>query len=487
MPAAITPVVMPKLGLSMTEGAVVVWHVEAGAEVQPGDLIADIETSKITNELEIHVGGIFQRTTVELGVEVPVGTLIAVISENAASAAEIDNFIAGYVAEEPGEADVIASDMSIPKGPPTTPDASGSAAFTSAAVPASLAGSYATDAVLASHHAHRIAQQLGIDLGRVTGTGRAGRVSKHDVLQALAVAGGSAPPSTAGGEPGAKIKTTPIAMRLANQSDVDLTKVTATGSRGRITKGDVLRHLDQYQAVAMPSPASDAANPFDEHTLNSTRKFIARRLSASKLSAPHYRLSVDVIIDKLLELRSDIEQGRNGTRVSVNDMLVRAAALALVDHPEINIQFDGDTVRRFRHADIAVAVALDDGLVTPIVRRADLLDLAEISKSLGDLVARARDGRLMPDDFEGGTFTLSNLGMFGVKSFDAIINPPQAAIMAVGRAERRLYVGEEDSGKVATFMTVTMSCDHRVIDGAMGARFLQTFKDILHHPGRLLL
>ena len=495
MTDSIHAITMPKLGLSMTEGAVVEWRVDIGGEVKPGELIADIETSKIVNELEAQVSGALRRTVVETGVEVPVGALIAVVADAGVPDASIDSFISSYtgddgVVSEPAEVSGTAEASAIrdePSIPPATSDPP-------AAIPGALLGDYDAQAVFASHHAHKLARRLGINLAAITGTGRAGRISKTDVEDAVKVAGGSiasAPavvPKPAATGP---VRTTPVARRLAKQHGIDLSEVQATGTRGRITKGDVLRFIDREQpttaTAAMPVTESPVPNPFHEHSLSSVRKVIADRLSDSKRTAPHFRLSVDVIIDKLLELRRDIEQGASETRVSVNDMLVRAAALALAQHPEVNIQFDGQAVRRFTHADIAVAVAIDEGLVTPIVRCADQKGLIEIASELAGLVERARIGKLMPDEFQGGTFTLSNLGMFGIKSFDAIINPPQAAIMAVGKAERRLYVSEGDSGRVATFMTVTLSCDHRVIDGAMGAGFLQTFKDILHHPGRLLL
>ncbi|MDJ0749435.1 MAG: 2-oxo acid dehydrogenase subunit E2 [Woeseiaceae bacterium] len=490
MSDSINAIIMPKLGLSMTEGSVVEWRVETGGEIAPGDVIADIETSKIVNELEVHVGGTLRKTVVELGVDVPVGALIAVVSDADVSDADIDGFVSSYIAgdgeiaESVGTAEEQSPDDVAVKPAPATDSPTES-------IPGSLQGDYDPHAVFASHHAHKMARRLGINLAAVSGTGRQSRISRKDVENAVRQAGGSLSGARDSVTPPASVRTTPVAKRLADKHDIDLTDVAPTGSRGRITKGDVLRHLEQASAVSPRVPASPAlsstSNPYEEETLSSARKVIASRLSESKTMAPHYRLSLDVIIDKLLELRGDIQQGDSETRVTVNDMLVRAAALALAKHPEVNIQFDGKVIRRFTHADIAVAVALDDGLVTPIVRNADQKGLIEIAGEVSGLVKRAQTGKLLPDEFQGGTFTLSNLGMFGIKSFDAIINPPQAAIMAIGRAERRLYVGEEDAGRVATFMTVTMSCDHRVIDGATGAQFLQTFKNILHHPGRLLL
>lgn len=479
---------MPKLGLSMTEGAVVEWRVKPGEQIEPGKVIADIETSKIVNELEAHVSGALRRTVVELGVEVPVGALIAVVAEAHVPEAEIDGFVSRFAGEIGAGSE--PAGLTEPATPAAPTDVASTAPLprpSGAGLPESLLGNYDRRTVFASHHAHKLARRLGLNLAAVAGTGRRGRISRRDLENAVEAAGGatmSARPSSPSTAP-PNARTTRMAKRLADERGIDLAAVTPTGRRGRITKGDILRYLDGKSAE--PSRTSDGSNPFQEETLDSARRVIASRLSDSKREAPHFRLSVDVIIDKLFDLRRDIEQGNSGIRVPVDAMLVRAAALALVEHADVNIQFDGRVVRRFAHADVAVAVALDKGLVTPIVRNADQKTLVEIAREVTGLVERSRTGKLMPDEFQGGTFTLSNLGMFGIKSFDAIINPPQAAIMAIGRAERRLYVGEEDSGRVATFMTVTMSCDHRVIDGATGARFLQTFKEILQRPAALLI
>jgi pyruvate dehydrogenase E2 component (dihydrolipoamide acetyltransferase) len=272
---------------------------------------------------------------------------------------------------------------------------------------------------------------------------------------------------------------------MAKEYDIDLAEVPATGTRGRVSKGDILKFLEGGDSGTKGAPDRSAVGR--EEVLGSARRTIARRLTESKRNAPHYRLTADICIDKLLDLRRDIEEGDPESHVSVNDMLVCAAAQALTEHEDVNIQFDGEKISRFAHADIAVAVAADTGLVTPIVRAADTKGLSSLARELRELVDRARKGRLLPDDLAGGTFTLSNLGMFGVKSFDAIINPPQAAIMAVGAAGRRLYVGEDDEPGVGIFITVTLSCDHRVIDGASGAAFLRTFAETLERPGRLLL
>lgn len=501
MSNSINPITMPKLGLSMTEGSVAAWHVEPGAEIAAGDLIADIETSKITNELEAHVDGIFRRATVDVGTEVPVGALIGIVADEDVTDSAIDEFVAGFSPEDSdGDEDLDKDSAESDGGRDDVEQVAEVSAERSLAaddVAPALAGSYDPDTVFATHHAHKLAQRSGIDLQRVSGSGRGGRISKRDVETALQKAGAGSDSSSrstsrtraAAVGPGNKIKTTPAARRLADEHDVELADVPATGSRGRVSKGDVLTYLEkQGSGTATGTGADQSLNePVDEEPLDAARKSLARRLSESKRNAPHFRLTIDVKIDNLLELRRDIQREDGDMSVSVTDMLVRASGLALADHPDVNIQFDGEVIKRYAHVDISVAVALERGLMTPVVRNADTKTLSTIAREMAKLTEKARAGSLSLDDISGGTFTLSNLGMFGIKSFDAIINPPQAAIAAIGQADRRYFVDGGETPRVGTFTTVTLSCDHRVIDGATGARFLQSFKDILEHPGRLLL
>ncbi|MDE0156102.1 MAG: dihydrolipoamide acetyltransferase family protein [Gammaproteobacteria bacterium] len=433
----ISPIVMPKLGLSMTEGMVAQWHVETGTRVSPGDVIADIETSKITYELEAHTHGVIRQLLAEEQVELPVGALIGVIAGDTVAGTDIDEFVAGYVPvdsenmEVTGDIDDGFDHPQMEEKEITTQD-KGEAAL--AAVPANEKGYQDDSAVSATHLARKLARKYAIDLREVTGTGRNGRISKKDIERNLEAAG-------------------------------------------------VIAIQEQARATVVPAHKSGG---YKEIPLTSMRRTIAARLGASKRNAPHFRLTVEANIDQLLKLRTGMNQDTGEMRISVNDLLIRAVALALIRVPEINIQFDGDTIRRFNDADVAVAVTLDDGLMTPIIRAADKKSIIEISSEMTVLEERAKTGSLLPDEYEGGTFTLSNLGMFDIKAFDAIINPPQAAILAVGIGEkRRIYSGEKEI--VATMMTATVSCDHRVIDGATGARFMQALKQILEHPHRMLL
>jgi len=488
MSESIHAVTMPKFGLSMTEGSVAEWRVDVGEGLERGDVIADIETSKIANELEVQVAGVLRRRIVDVGVDVPVGELIAVIAEADTPDADIDAFVGGFTPEEPAEEETDAeSNGASGQASAPIPASPGS----SYNVPTSLSGDYDHEAVFATHHAHRFARRLGIDLSRVRGTGRRGRISLRDVQSALDSAGGSgdgargasptSPPEASG-----PVRTTPAARRLAEEHGIDLHDVRATGTRGRVSKGDILRYLEAGNGASTGTPVPSRGKPATEETLDATRRTIAARMAASKRDAPHFRLSVDLRVDRLMALRAELTDENGKTAVSVNDLLIRAVALALVEHPEVNAQFDGTTLRRFDHADVAVAVSAERGLVTPIVRRADSKDLLSIARETRDLAERARTGMLLLDEIEGATFTLSNLGMFGVKSFDAIINPPQVAILAAGRAERRFDVGDGNRPEPVTVMNVTLSCDHRVIDGATGARFLQTFSDLVQKPARLL-
>ena len=436
MSERISPIVMPKLGLSMTEGMVAQWHVETGTRVSPGDVIADIETSKITYALEAHIHGIIRQLLAEEELELPVGALIGVIAEETVASTDIDEFIAGYVPADSENMEVtgdIDDDFDQPRLEDeeiTTQDRSEAGP---AAVPADEADYEDDSAVSATHLARKLARKHAIDLRKVTGTGRNGRISKKDIERSLEAAG-------------------------------------------------VIAVQEQIRASAAPKKSGG----YREIPLTSMRRAIGSRLGASKRDAPHFRLTVEANIDPLLQLRAGMNQDSSEVRISVNDLLIKAVALALVRVPDVNIQFDGDTIRRFDDADVAVAVALDNGLVTPIVRAADKKSVIEISSEMGMLEERAKAGSLLPDEYRGGTFTLSNLGMYGIKAFDAIINPPQGAILAVGAGEkRRVYLGEEEI--VATMMTATVSCDHRVIDGATGARFMQALKQVIEHPHRMLM
>jgi len=288
-----------------------------------------------------------------------------------------------------------------------------------------------------------------------------------------AVAPAEPPPRPING--GGRVIASPLARRIAGQLGADLATVSGSGPNGRIVKRD----LDSIE--------SPAHIPYREVKLSKMRKIIAQRLSESKQSVPHFYLTIDVELDKLLAQRKGLKVplGDQFISLSINDFIIRAVALALMKVPAANAQFAGDSIYEFERADISVAVAIDGGLVTPVIRGADEKGIAEIAADMRDLMSRAREGKLVPEDYQGGTFTISNLGMYGIREFSAIINPPQGAILAVGAGEQRTVVRDGNLA-IATVMTCTLSCDHRVIDGAVGAEFLAAFKDLIEGPIKTL-
>lgn len=491
----IQAIVMPKLGLSMTEGMVTKWYVSNGSKVQAGEILADIETSKITNELEAFSPGIIRGDLAEEGIDLPVGTLLGLIVTEDVSNEEIREFIDGFdqtSIEDPGIA--IQNEASVPS---TTrhskPATTVGAASQGIIVPVSLGGSFETEQIHATHLAKKLAAKHNIDLGKVEGTGRRGRISIADIQTAILSQGGtwntdlahsSGPAKSVAGSP--QISATPLARKMATQNKIDLNLITPSGRNGRITRSDVEEFIRNHMAQSSSNiPELPDHGDFEEIPISTMRKRIGQRMSESVNTAPHFRLSIDVNIDRLLALRKSINTDDPDIRISINDLLIRACAKSLLEVPEINCQYDGYSLKRFTHADIAVAVAIDDGLITPIVRKANTYDIRSLSEKVENLIIRAKTGRLMPDDILGGTFTISNLGMFGITSFDAIINPPQIAILAIGQVERKM-VEIDSRPEFVNIMNMTLSCDHRVLDGAIGAKFLSCLKKYLENPSEMI-
>ena len=403
MAAPITAVTMPKWGIEMTEGAIVNWRVRIGEPVARAAEILDVETEKIVNTVEAPAAGILRRILATDGESCAVGALIGVIADAGTAEAELDRFISSFVAA------VVSFD---PTGLP------------SPAAPKAVEPAAEAEDARVSPIARRLAERLGVDLAKVTGTGRNGRISKDDVE---AFAAGSA-------------------------------------------------------AAAANPPAAPSAAPaagVARIRMSARRITIARRLLESKQTIPHFRLDIDVEFGPLLALKESLA-GR-GARVTVNDLLVRATALALVQHPAVNAQLEGEDILQFANADVAIAVAAPAGLVTPIIRSANLKSVAEIARESRDLIERARASTLERQEITGGSFTISNLGTHGVTRFDAIINVPQVAILAVGAACDRAVV-RAGAVAIAKLATLTLCADHRVIDGAVGAAFLTTLRDLLERP-----
>jgi len=482
-------ILMPALSPTMTEGALAKWHVKEGDTVSAGDVLAEIETDKATMEVEAVDEGTLGRIYVAEGTEgVPVNQVIAVLLEEGESA---DDLPAGA-----------------PEGPAAPQSGDGQAAAASAAPKAETpepetekaAGG---DGAKATPLAKRIAAQADVDLSRVAGSGPHGRIVKADVEAALS---GGAPKAAAAGDGAARdgrIFASPLARKMAQQEGLDLARIAGSGPEGRIVKRDVEAAIEAGTAkkaapAAAPVVAPAAAGPsarqladmlgmaYEVQPLSNMRRTIARRLTEAKQQVPHFYLTVDCEIDELLRVRKQINERFTDRKISVNDFVIRAVALALKEVPAANASYDESGILLYEHADVSVAVATPNGLITPIVKQAETKGLAAISEEMKDLAGRARDGKLKPEEYQGGTFSVSNLGMYGVKHFGAIINPPQGCILAVGAGEQRAVVKNGELA-AATVMSCTLAVDHRVVDGAVGAQFLAAFKKYVEYPPGMLL
>jgi pyruvate dehydrogenase E2 component (dihydrolipoamide acetyltransferase) len=457
---------MPKWGIEMTEGTLVEWNIKEGERVAKGQVIAQIETDKIVNEVQAESDVTFVRLVATPGEVYPVGALLGVTAQEAAPQAPIDEFVRTF--RGPG---------SEPRQDNTPADSRVDAPAT----PAPRAAAAPAGSIDISAGAQRLAQRLKLDMTRISGTGRKGRITYQDVDQA------SKPARTVGGAQAVSIAVqsaaldahfaSPLAKRLALQHRIDLSTLRGTGPRGRISRQDVAK------AAGISADLRSASGAFEVLRMSATRKAIARQLTLSKSTIPHFYLRTQVNLDALLGLRAD-KKRTIGSAPSVNDYFIRATALALMQAPDVNVQVHGDEIHRFRNADISVAVATDKGLITPVIRAAQTKSVQALSEELRDTIERARAGKLRMGEIDGGSFTVSNLGMFGIDQFDAIINPPQGAILAIGAAAPRPI--ERAGGlSIATTAQLSLSCDHRAIDGAVGARFLAALREFLEAPQRL--
>ena len=427
-----TPIKMPALSPTMEEGTLARWLIKPGDKVQAGDIMAEIETDKATMEFEAVDEGTLASIAVEEGSEgVKVGTVIAMLAEEgedvdeAAKAAPAGD--AGDAREEKVEQEAKRTEEPKAEAQPTAPSA---------------APQPTGDRIVASPLAKRIAEQKGLDLSQVKGSGPNGRIVKADVEKA---------------QPG---------------------KASATADKA----------MTDPKTPAKTPAESDFGAPYEAQKLNNVRKVIARRLTEAKQTIPHIYLTVDVRLDALLKLRSQLNASleADGVKLSVNDLLIKALARALQRVPACNVSFQGDELHQYTRQDISVAVAAPSGLITPIVVDACRKGLAQIGTEMKELAGKARDGKLQPHEYQGGTASLSNLGMFGTKQFDAVINPPQAMILAVGAGEQRPYVIDGALG-VATVMSATGSFDHRAIDGADGAQLMEAFQQLCENPMGLVV
>ncbi len=443
---------MPKWGIEMSEGTVAEWMVAEGEPFTRGATLALIETDKITNEVEAEEAGCFVRLAAQAGETYAVGALLAVLGDPGADAGEVDAFVQNFQ----------GADASFATASEPTPQP----------VAAAVQAPRVADTKVISPAAQAAALLAGIDTSKIVGTARGGRISAQDVHQAMRPAAAAALKGTYDLIAQTGAFASPMARRLAARHGVDLTSLAGTGPRGRIGKADVLDAAGISGSVL----ASDTVTIIP---MSRMRKAIARRLTESKGTIPHFYVRRRVRADRLIALRAAANP-----KPSINDYLIRACGLALAQVPALNIQVHGDEIHQFGSADIGVAVATDGGLITPIVTGANHRSAAEIGSVMADLVARGRAGKLKQDEIEGGSFGLSNLGMFGVEQFDAIINPPQGAILAVGNA-RPEPINDDGAIRIVPVLHLSLSCNHRAIDGADAGRFMAALAELIEHPERL--
>ena len=439
-------ILMPRLSDTMTEGVIAAWHKKVGDAVKKGDLLADVETDKATMELESYKDGKLLYIGAEKGDKVPVNALLCIIGEE--GKVDVDKIVAA------------------------SKDGSGASN-----VPG---GSTAADKDVLSP-AEDGAEQLAVDSGN----------SK----QAVPSPGSEVSLNGGGSSDGGRLKASPLAEKLAAEKGIDISQVQGSGDNGRIIKKDIDGFVPAAKKEEAPQKKQEAAAAgtaapvgqvsFEEVPVSQMRKTIARRLAESKFTAPHFYLTMAIDMDRAVESRARMNE-TSPVKISFNDMVLKACAIALKKHPKVNSSWLGDKMRINHHVNIGVAVAVEEGLLVPVVRFADLKSLSQIGAEVKDFAKKAKEKKLQPADWEGNTFTISNLGMFGIDEFTAIINPPDSCILAIG-AIQEVPVVKNGQVVPGNIMKVTMSCDHRVVDGATGAAFLQTVKELLEEPMRMLI
>jgi pyruvate dehydrogenase E2 component (dihydrolipoamide acetyltransferase) len=457
---AVTRVVMPKLSEAMEAGKVIKWLKKEGDPVSGGDILAEIETDKADVEMEAFGSGVLRKILVSAGERADVGSLIAVI-------ADPNEDIASVVAGAPAR-------PAAPSAPATAPS------------PREVAAAAPTAVTERTPSAPKFPQRDEF----VT------RAAPAPVAATAAPVAAEHPVPTPVAASTERVKASPLARKIASQAGVDLRLIQGSGPGGRIVRRDVEAASLAPAPAAAPAAAAAARAPavagvpaaeYEDVALSSMRAMIARRMPLSKAPVPHFYVTTEVAMDRAAALREELNTLDGQPKVSVNDFVIRACAQALLQHPNVNASFQGETVRVWHRAHIGIAVSLDEGLITPVLRDAHAKSLTQIAVEARDLAERARARKLRAPEMTGATFSVSNLGMFGVTEFSAIINPPEGAILAVG-AVRRVPVASEDGQLgVGRRMAMTLSCDHRVMDGAMGARFLADVKRLLEEPLRLVL
>lgn len=436
-------ILMPALSPTMTEGNLVKWNVKEGDSVEAGDVIAEIETDKATMEVEAVDVGVIGKILVKEGTKaVAVNQLIALLLEGGESKDALKNY-------KP-----------------------------------------ASEEVKATEEVAEVAKEADASVNAQAAPQAGAAIAGPSFMQQINAMVASAADSQPKIKPGERVKISPVAKRIAEKNNIDPAQLIGSGPNGRIVKSDVEDAIRQGGAGR-----SVRRNPVEFIPIpnSSMRTTIAKRLVESKQWVPHFYLSVDCELDKLLEMRKDLnaaaseglEAGEKPSfKLTVNDFVVKASALALRKLPHANASWTDEAIIQYNNVDVSVAVAIDEGLITPIVRNADQKSVQTISAEVKDLAVRAKAGKLQPEEYQGGGFTVSNLGMYGIKNFNAIINPPQSCILAVGAGEEKAIVKNGEL-VIANVMTVTLSCDHRVVDGAVGAEVITAFKDFIEHPAKM--
>ena len=455
-----TSIVMPQMGYDMHEGKVVRWLKKEGEEVTRGEVIAEIETDKATVEYEAYTGGVMAKIVAEEGIAIPVGGLIAVMTAPGEAIPEdiLTDAAIALAADSPAPA---AAAVQALEGP-----------ISAAVAPADTAE------VRASPLARRLAKERGFDLATITGTGPGGRITEADIPEQGAAVAPAALASSNG-----YIKASPLAKRLARERGIDLATLTGTGPGGRVIEADVPEHAVPAAAESV-APATLVSENVE---LSRMRQAIARVTSDSKRDAPHFYVALDVDMTKAMSFRRDLNDELDAeNRVSVNDLIVKASAIAIGRHPKFNSFFRDDHLQMNAAINVGIAIALESGLIVPGVNGCESKSLVEIAAASRDLVSRANSGTLRNDEYSGTTFSVSNLGAFDIESFTAIIFPPHAAILAVGTVKEQPVVRDGELA-IAQIMKATLSTDHRVADGAEAAQFLVEIKKLLQNPISLVI
>ncbi len=481
-----TPVIMPKFEMTQETGKVLAWLKREGEHVNKGEALLEVETDKVNQEVESPATGVLTGICAAPGQVVPIAAPIAYILKPGETASGFSSPSLGAAETTPGSG----------RGPESSQPAPSQAA---------------DDAPKVTPLAARLAQEYGVDLSKVTGTGPMGRITREDVTAASAAQAEAGPtPPVADG----KVRAVPAARRVAREMGVDLRTVKGTGPEGRVQPEDVAATGAAPSTLAASQPVAPAVQPepaapalLDASAggpkvrrvvpLTNIRKTIAERMVASVREAPQFSVSLDVDMTRSLGIVEDVKSVVQGLapdpsrpKITLTALVVKAVAYGLAAHPAANASYSTEGIVEYEDVNVGVATAIDSGLIVPVVRSANILGLRGIAVALGDLTTRAREGRLKLDDLTGGTFTVSNLGMFGIETFTAILNPPQAAILAVGKVTKRAVVvsapSGEDKVEIKPMASLTLTADHRVLDGASAARLLATIQSVLEHPGLLL-